>query len=177
MEYRETFLGRTYIWPSCSAHSKHDALRALSTKAASCTGLDVARLCSALEHREQLGSTSIGDGVALPHSKIEGLSCMVCIFTRLRPAIPFDALDEQPVDLIFLLLVPQAEETSNLKALSALTRLLNKPQARQNLRACPNNELANHISQLLAPQSRPRVQPQDTPQHRATQPSLTPSRL
>jgi PTS system nitrogen regulatory IIA component len=107
------------------ASDKPQLLRELSTRAGRLLGIDPQRILDALQTREALGSTGVGQGIiALPHARIAGLPQMFGLFARLEQPIVFDAIDEQPVDLVFLLLVPDRAGTEHLAALAAVARHL-----------------------------------------------------
>ena len=93
------------------------------------------RLLGVLNERERLGSTAIGDGIAIPHGKLPALKRLYGVFARLETPINFEAIDEQPVDLIFLLLAPEQAGADHLKALARISRLLREVQAIEKLRS------------------------------------------
>jgi len=101
---------------------------------------DAEAINEALMAREQLGSTGVGEGVAIPHGKIDGLSKIVGVLARLEEPVDFDAVDDQPVDLLFLLLAPEAATAAHLKALAKVTRLLRDENARAALRGADTAE-------------------------------------
>ena len=84
--------------------------------------------------REKLGSTAVGNGVAIPHGKLPKLGRSFGLFARLERPIDFEALDGQPVDLVFLLLAPEAAGADHLKALARVARLLRDPEIAKKLR-------------------------------------------
>ena len=84
--------------------------------------------------RERLGSTGIGNGIAIPHGKLARLERLFGVFARLERPIDFEALDGQPVDLMFLLLAPEGAGADHLKALARIARLLRDPETAQKLR-------------------------------------------
>lgn len=88
----------------------------------------------ALLERERLGSTAIGKGVAIPHAVAPGIERMIGVFARLRPACAFDALDDRPVDLVFMLLAPDTCGSTHLKALAKIARCLHDCEFAQKLR-------------------------------------------
>ena len=88
---------------------------------------------AALVNRERLGSTGVGEGVAIPHAKIPGLKNLVACFGRTVQGVPFDAIDYQPVRLIFVLLVPENSAGAHLKALARISRLLKNSEFRDRL--------------------------------------------
>jgi PTS system nitrogen regulatory IIA component len=92
----------------------------------------------ALLDRERLGSTGVGDGVAIPHAKIPGLNELVACFGRATRGVPFDSIDEQPVNLIFVLLVPENSAGAHLKALARISRLLKNASFRTTLLGLPD---------------------------------------
>ena len=122
------------VVPSLKAKSKKQALQDLAAKAAQLTGLDAREIFDTLLQRERLGSTGLGRGIAIPHVKFKALDNIVCLFARLDSPIDFDALDNEPVDLIFLLLAPEHASGDHLKALARISRLLREPTAIERLR-------------------------------------------
>ena len=86
-------------------------------------GLDAAAILSSVSEREQLGSTGFGQGVAIPHGKVEGLKQIYCLFVRLAEPLDYKAIDSRPVDLVFLLLSPPDAGADHLKALAAISRV------------------------------------------------------
>jgi PTS system nitrogen regulatory IIA component len=123
------------VIPSLKAKSKKQALQELSQRAAELTGLQPRDLFDTLLQRERLGSTGLGRGIAIPHVKVRPLKQIVCLFARLEEPIEFDSLDNEPVDLIFLLLAPEHASGDHLKALARISRLLREPDAISRLRA------------------------------------------
>jgi PTS system nitrogen regulatory IIA component len=123
------------IIPSLKAKNKKQALQELSHRAAERTGLQGRDIFDTLLHRERLGSTGIGRGIAIPHVKFRALNGIVCLFARLEDPIEFDSLDTEPVDLIFLLLAPEHASGDHLKALARISRLLREPTTIERLRA------------------------------------------
>jgi PTS system nitrogen regulatory IIA component len=117
---------------SCS--SKRQVLSELARRGAAAAGIEQQSLLDALTERERLGTTGIGHGIAIPHARLEGLDHLVGMFVRLDRPVDFEALDEQPSDLIFLLLAPSAAEADSLKALARISRMLRDPALRQRLR-------------------------------------------
>jgi nitrogen PTS system EIIA component len=113
---------------------KQRALRELARFAAA--RIDVAEnvVHEALLARERLGSTGVGVGVAVPHARIAGLTGVHGVFARLARPIEFDAIDGRPVDLVFLLLVPESAASEHLAALACASRALRNPATAQTLR-------------------------------------------
>jgi nitrogen PTS system EIIA component len=112
------------VIPNLRVTSKRQALQELARRAATLIGEDEHKIFESLWEREQLGSTGIGNGTAVPHGRIPGLKRMLTMFARLEKPIEFDAIDSQPVDLIFLLLTPADAGADHLKALARISRLL-----------------------------------------------------
>ena len=106
------------------ANSKKQALQELAQHAAMLTGLPERELFEALLQRERLGSTGIGDGIAIPHGRMTGIDKLVGLFARAEKPIDFDALDGQPVDIIFVLIAPEGAGADHLKALARVARVL-----------------------------------------------------
>ncbi len=115
------------------AKSKKQLLEALATLAAKKTGLDATIVLDALIERERLGTTGIGFGVALPHTRLAKLKRIFCGFATSEP-VDFDAVDNKPVDLAFVLLVPEEAGADHLKALARISRLLRREDVVKALR-------------------------------------------
>lgn len=98
-------------------------------------GLDASRTLDALQERESLGPTGVGNGVALPHARLHELDKVVGVFVKLEKPLDFDAVDRQPVDLIFALFAPKGNGVDHLKALALVSRTLRDPDLRTKLRA------------------------------------------
>ncbi len=122
------------IIPSLKAKSKKQVLQELAARAAESTKLDQREIFETLLHRERLGSTGVGHGVAIPHGKFEKLDKIVSLFARLSTPVDFDSIDDQPVDLVFLLLAPESAGADHLKALARISRLLREPASIEKLR-------------------------------------------
>lgn len=134
---------------SLKATSKKQALQELARKAAELTGEHERAIFDVLLERERLGTTGVGDGVAIPHGKLPNLKKLIGVFARLERPIDFEAIDDQPVDLIFLLLAPGAAGADHLKALARVSRLLRDRTTREKLRG---SETAEAIYALLTEQ-------------------------
>ena len=120
---------------SLNATTKKQALQVLAERAADITGLKGRDIFDALLQRERLGSTGLGRGIAVPHVKFRGLKQITCLFARLDTPIAFDSLDNEPVDLIFLLLAPEHASGDHLKALARISRLVREPAMLERLRS------------------------------------------
>jgi PTS system nitrogen regulatory IIA component len=129
------FISPDSVIPSLKVKTKKQLLQDLSTRAARLTGLPERDLFDVLLQRERLGSTGLGQGVAIPHGKFGGLKRIVGIFARLAEPIDFDAVDGEKVDIVFLLLAPDGAGADHLKALARISRLLREGSAVEKLRA------------------------------------------
>ena len=96
-------------------------------------GIEPGELLRVLIEREKLGSTGIGNGIAIPHGKLAGLDQIVLVFGKSTDGIDFDAIDSSPVHLLFLLVAPTDSAGQHLKALARLSRLLKSPEFRDSL--------------------------------------------
>ncbi len=117
---------------------KAGLLSTLAEDAAASTGLDQSVILSALRKREVLGSTGVGSGIALPHATVAGLQVPFGLLTRLDHAIDFGSVDEQPVDLVFLLLTPPGDPAADLTNLSAIARTFRSEDILTALRQVSN---------------------------------------
>jgi PTS system nitrogen regulatory IIA component len=122
------------ILASLKVSNKKQALQELAAKAATLTGRPEREIFDVLLQREKLGSTALGAGIAIPHGKLPQLDKIYGLFARLDRPIDFEALDGQPVDLVFVLLAPEAAGADHLKALSRIARLLRDQQLANQLR-------------------------------------------
>ena len=128
-------LTRDGIVLSLQGKTKKLVLQELSERAAAITRLSQRDIYDALLQRERLGSTGLGRGIAIPHVKLHNLDRITCLFARLDDPIDFESLDNEPVDLIFLLLAPEHASGDHLKALARISRLLREPSALERLRS------------------------------------------
>lgn len=115
--------------------SKKRLFQELAELAQSEYGLNASEVLDALQERESLGPTGVGQGVALPHARLHGLDKVVGLFIRLEKPLDFDAVDRQPVDLVFALLAPETSGVDHLKALALVSRTLRDADLRGKLRA------------------------------------------
>ncbi|SFK45542.1 PTS IIA-like nitrogen regulatory protein PtsN [Methylocapsa palsarum] len=132
------------ILPSLKANTKKLALQELSERAAQLSKLPAREIFDAVLQRERLGSTGVGEGIAIPHAKLIKAKSIFGIFARLVRPIDFEALDGAPVDLICLLIAPESAGADHLKALARIARLLRDPSVTTKLRA------ARDVSALYA---------------------------
>ena len=122
------------IRAALKANNKKQVLQELAARAAELTGQNERAILEILLQREKLGSTAVGNGVAIPHGKLAKLGRLFGLFAQLARPVDFEALDGQPVDLVFLLLAPEAAGADHLKALARVARLLRDPEIARRLR-------------------------------------------
>jgi PTS system nitrogen regulatory IIA component len=128
------------ILPALKVNSKKQVLHELAARAAMLSGQNERAIFDILMQREKLGSTAIGNGVAIPHGKMPTLNRLFGLFARLDRPLDFEALDNQPVDLVFLLLAPEGAGADHLKSLARIARLLRDPNVAHKLRASHDAE-------------------------------------
>lgn len=128
------------VIPALKVNNKKQALQEIAARAAELTGRAEREILDVLMQRERLGSTAIGNGIAIPHGKLPKLEKLFGLFARLDRPIDFEALDGQPVDLIFLLLAPENAGADHLKALARVARLLRDPDTTRLLRDSSDRE-------------------------------------
>ena len=134
------FLSLTDVMVDISANDKARLLRQLSARAAGKLGFDPEDVTKQIVKREELGSTGVGNGVALPHARIAGLKAPFGVLARLAQAIDFVAIDDEPVDLVFLLLLPEAAEGAQLNALACAARAFRDPEILREMRRARDSE-------------------------------------
>lgn len=122
------------VVPALKVNGKKQALQELAAKAAELSGQNERAIFEILLQREKLGSTGVGNGVAIPHGKLPKLGKLFGLFARLARPVDFEALDGQPVDLVFLLLAPEGAGADHLKALARVARLLRDSEVARKLR-------------------------------------------
>jgi PTS system nitrogen regulatory IIA component len=123
------------IIPLLRADSKKQVLHELSRKASDMIGVQAAEIYETLLQRERLGSTGVGHGIAIPHGKMQEVNHITGLFARLEKPVDFDAIDEQKVDLVFMLLAPESAGADHLKALARISRLMREPAIIDKLRS------------------------------------------
>jgi PTS system nitrogen regulatory IIA component len=128
------------VLPRVSAASKRTLFTALGTAAATCWGVDAKAVTTGISAREKLGTTGFGAGIAVPHCRVEGLEQVRGIFARLAQPIDFDAVDDLPVDLVFLLLSPPDAGADHLKALARVSRRLRDRALAEKLRGAGSRD-------------------------------------
>ena len=117
------------------ASSKKRLLQSISEHAQTIYGVDAQEVFTALQERENLGTTGVGNGVAIPHARFGAVKGIVGLFIRLEKPVNFESLDKQPVDLIFTLLAPIADNPEHLKALALVSRTLRQKEICAKLRS------------------------------------------
>ncbi|MBF0508501.1 MAG: PTS sugar transporter subunit IIA [Deltaproteobacteria bacterium] len=127
-------LDKSYIIPALNARSKKELIDEMtSSLARNNPTIDKEKLVQVILEREKLGSTGIGDGIAIPHGKLTGLDHMILSFGRSAKGIDFESMDGKPSHLFFLLVVPENSVGIHLKALATISRLLKKNSFRESL--------------------------------------------
>ena len=134
------FLDFDAIKPSLSGGNKRALLQQMAQFAAGRLQADAAEILASISERERLGSTGFGQGVAIPHGKIEGLARIYCMFARLSDRVDYKAIDGQPVDLIFLLLSPPDAGAEHLKALAAISRVTRHAPTLEKMRGARSRD-------------------------------------
>jgi len=143
------FLSPADVMIDVRANDKSRLLRELSDKAAARTGLKEDEVFEQIVKREALGSTGVGNGVALPHSRIDGLRSPFGLLARLRHPVDFEAIDEQPVNIVFLLLIPEGADNN---ALASIARALRTHDRLEQIRAARTpKEIFRAITELGSP--------------------------
>lgn len=146
------WLDRNAIAYRANATNKRQALGMAAELGARSFGLEPQEVLEALVEREEEGSTGVGLGVAVPHARLSGLERLRAVFLRLDTPIEFDAVDDQPVDLVFALFAPANASSEHLRALARVTRLLRRAQVRDQLRQARS---ADAIHALLVQEAEP----------------------
>jgi len=122
------------VLPALKAQSKKQLLQELAARAHGLTRLSERRIFETLVERERLGTTGVGAGIAIPHGRMTEAKAITGIFVRLEHAIDYEAVDSQPVDLVFMLLAPENAGADHLKALARVARLLRDSEIARKLR-------------------------------------------
>ncbi len=135
----EDILIESLVLPDLAARTKAEVLVELATAVASRNPeIERAKLVGALEERERLNSTALGDGVAIPHGKLPGIRRVFAAFGRSKAGMDFQSLDGKPTHLFFLLVAPEDSAGAHLKALARISRLLKDADFRNRLLAAPD---------------------------------------
>jgi nitrogen PTS system EIIA component len=120
--------------------TKRDVLETMAAAAAAAAGQPAATVFEAIDARESLGSTGLGNGIAIPHGKLPGLHGVTAVFARLDEPVDFDSLDDQPVDLVVMLLAPLGSGADHLKALALVARVLRTESVVERVRSLTEPE-------------------------------------
>jgi len=134
------FLDFESIRPNLVVPNKRVLLQQLAQLAGQRLGFDPAAIIASVSERERLGSTGFGNGVAIPHGKVEGLSQVYCLAARLSEPVDYKAVDGQPVDLVFFLLSPPDAGAEHLKALAAVSRVVRHAPTLEKLRGARSRD-------------------------------------
>src|SRR5437660_5694291 len=129
------FLRQDLILPDLQATDKAGVLRELCAPIARAHGLDAGKLTEVLLEREKLGSTGVGEGVAIPHGKLPGLPGLLAAFGRSKKGVDFAAIDGKPTYLFFVLFAPENSAGIHLKALARISRLFKSPPFRESIQS------------------------------------------
>ena len=144
-------LSASGVLPAIQAGSKKQLLQGLAAHAAPATGLDERAIFDVLMQREKLGSTGLGNGIAIPHGRFAGLDKVHGFFARLGKPVDFDAPDHRPVDIVFLLMAPEGAGADHLKALARVSRLLRDEALVEKLRATADRDALYALLMEQAP--------------------------
>lgn len=139
------FLSAGEVFLDVKESSKTDLLQKIAELAAPKTGCSAPVIFEALVERERLGTTGIGKGVAIPHARLSQLDNLFCAFVRATPPVDFESIDSKPVDLVFVLLVPEESGADHLKALARISKLLRNEEVCQSLREVQTPEDAMSV--------------------------------
>lgn len=134
------FLDSDAIKTALPGGNKRSLMKQLADLAAQRIGVDASAVHAALVEREQLGSTGFGQGVAIPHAKIEGLERVYGLFARLGEPVDYKAIDGRPIDLVFLLLSPPDAGAEHLKALASISRVTRDAATLERLRGARSRD-------------------------------------
>jgi len=134
------FLDFEAIKPALPAGTKRALLQQLANLAGSRLEVAPGAVLQTLLEREKLGSTGLGQGVAIPHGKVEGVSRIYCLFARLSEPVRYKAVDGAPVDLVFLLLSPPDAGAEHLKALAAISRVIRHAPTLEKMRGARSRD-------------------------------------
>lgn len=149
-----TLLNPRSVIAELRATAKKQALQELAYRAAGASAMHERAIVDAVWEREKLGSTGLGGGIAIPHARIPGLKSLHGVFARLVTPIDFDAVDDRPVDLIFMLIAPEGAGADHLTALARVSRAMRDRGLVEKIRASSN---ADAIYALLTGFARPQA--------------------
>lgn len=132
--YLSDLITESAILPALKVNSKKQLLQLIAEKASEISGVAEREIFEVILQRERLGSTGVGNGIAIPHGKLSGVDRIIGVFARLETPVDFEATDEQPVDLVFLLLAPEGAGADHLKALSRIARAMRDANTASKIR-------------------------------------------
>lgn len=148
------FLSPDAIIPMLKVESKKQAIQEMAARLAELSNLPERDVFDVLLQRERLGSTAVGEGIAIPHGKLVKADKLMGLFARLEKPIEFDSLDDRPVDLVFVLITPESAGADHLKALSRIARLLrNKDVAKKLRKTSSDKEIFTILTETPDPES------------------------
>lgn len=137
-----------------SAANKRQVLGVIADVAARVFGVQADEALDGLVEREAAGSTGVGQGVAIPHARLSGLDRVRAVFVRLETPVAFGAVDDKPVDLLVALFAPKDADSSHLRALARVSRMMRQPELREQLRKARSAD-AVHVLLAQAQESKP----------------------
>ncbi|MGH1420271.1 MAG: PTS sugar transporter subunit IIA [Hyphomonas sp.] len=140
------------ILPCFDASSRKQAIHALCEALSHVTTVSPRDIEDAVMERERLGSTGVGEGVAIPHARLAGIEAPIGGFVRLREGVEFEAIDDRPCDLIFMLLAPEDSGADHLRALAQVSRVFRQSGVRDALRAA---DTADEIRAIICKEAAP----------------------
>ena len=144
MEIRDLLSPETVVY-TIRATSKKQVLQELASLAANVSGQNQRAIFDVLLERERLGTTGIGRGVAIPHGKLPSLDRLYGVFAKLENPVDFDAVDNQEIDLVFLLIAPEKAGADHLQALSRISRMFRDFEMCKKLRAADNQKMLHKL--------------------------------
>ncbi len=133
--FLSNIIDQSHVLSCSNVTSKKRLFQEISFKLEEMYSLNKDYVLGALQEREKLGPTGMGQGVAIPHAKIEGINNIRGLFIKLDKPIDFESIDKQPVDLIFAIIAPKNDGVDHLKALAKVSRVLRDPEIRTKLRS------------------------------------------
>jgi PTS system nitrogen regulatory IIA component len=133
------FLSPAVVAIDVPATDKASLLKQLAARAAAAAGLQAAMVVAEIEKRDELGSTGIGHGVAIPHARLREVTRPLALLARLKSPIEFDAVDGAPVDIVLLLLLPASSQLDQLNALAAVARRLRDTEVLRRMRSAASS--------------------------------------
>jgi nitrogen PTS system EIIA component len=140
-----SFLHPDAVFTNVKMTSKKQLLQFMSEKAAEMTGIVERDIFDTIMQRERLGSTGVGNGIAIPHCKMKPATQLTGLFVRLDQPIDFEAIDDQKVDLVFMLIAPESAGADHLKALSKVARALRSAEIVDAIRRAPDSGIIYDI--------------------------------